>query len=78
MGAGNMQRLTAQVIAHPCHNALVLQQSHEAAPVQLVMGVEGQPVTETCQDCLAPRSNLADRLALQVACIGFQMVKGEE
>ena len=25
MDAGNMQRLAAQVIAHPCHNALVLQ-----------------------------------------------------
>jgi len=31
MNAGNMQRLTAQVIAHSGHHALVLQQPHEAA-----------------------------------------------
>jgi len=42
------------------------------------MGIEGQPVAETGQDCLAPRRNLADRLALQAACIRLQMVKGEE
>ena len=36
MYAGNMQRLAAQVIAHPCHNALVLQQSHETVPVQVL------------------------------------------
>ena len=36
MDAGDMQCLTAQVIAHPCHNTLVLQQPHEtAAPVLL-------------------------------------------
>jgi len=36
MDAGNMQRLAAQVIAHPGNNALVLQQPHEtAAPVLL-------------------------------------------
>jgi len=29
MYAGNMQRLAAQVIAHACHNALVLQQPHK-------------------------------------------------
>ena len=29
MDAGNMQRLAAQVIAHPGNNALVLQQPHE-------------------------------------------------
>ena len=43
MDAGNMQRLTAQVIAHPCHNALVLQQPHEAAaPVLLFAKPCGQ------------------------------------
>ena len=42
------------------------------------MGIEGQPVAETGQDRLAPRRNLADRLALQAACIRLQMVKGEE
>ena len=44
MDAGNMQRLTAQVIAHPCHHALVLQQPHETAPIRLVIGIEGHPV----------------------------------
>ena len=50
----------------------------EPTPVQLVMGIEGQPVAETGQDRLAPRRNLADRFALQVACIRFQMVKCKE
>jgi len=31
MDAGNMQCLAAEIIAHPCHNALVLQQLDEAA-----------------------------------------------
>jgi hypothetical protein len=43
MDAGNMQCLTAQVIAHPCHNTLVLQQPHEtAAPVSLFTEPCGQ------------------------------------
>ena len=43
MDAGNIQRLTAEVISHPCHNALVLQQSHEtAAPVLLFTEPCGQ------------------------------------
>ena len=43
MDAGNMQRLAAQVIAYPCHNALVLQQPHEtAAPVSFLTEPCGQ------------------------------------
>ena len=47
MDAGNMQCLTAQVIAHPCHNTLVLQQSHETAEPVLLS-------TEPCgqQSCI--------------------------
>jgi hypothetical protein len=51
MDAGNTQRLTAEVIAHPGHNTLVLQQSHEAAapvlpfikPCGVVAGMNGKP-----------------------------------
>ena len=42
------------------------------------MGIEGQSIAETGQDRLAPRRNLADCLTLQLACIWFQVIKGEE
>ena len=43
MDAGNMQCLAAQVIAHPRHNGLILQQPHEtAAPVSLFAEPCGQ------------------------------------
>ena len=36
MDAGNMQCLAAEVIAHPCHNALILQKHHETVAPELL------------------------------------------